>query len=404
MNPLAIPMVDLVRKYHDRESELLEAVTRVLQSGRYIGGGEVGALEAEIARYLGVDPEQVISCANGSDALRIVLTTAQFPRQSEVIIATHNYIAAAEAALACGLVPVWADTANGYTPKGNSRVSFQISTQEEYLDLLRTERTVAIIAVNLYGTPFAGDELRDYCTRHHLLLIEDNAQGMGGMRYSSTHSDLQPLGLAGDASIASFFPSKTLGGCGDGGMIVVPRNRAWAHQIREHAHHGQSSLYEYQQVGCNSRLDAIQAAWLRVQLRYLDRDIVAKNRIAQYYDKAWESLPGIALEEFPDRIHGAVRALYQYTLCVPQEIRNPLMKALAEKGIETRIYYPKMLHQVEVYRSYSRTLEVGCPNADRLSGSMLSLPIDALQPDSATMEVVDRFSELYQSLYRTISL
>lgn len=400
MMPYRVPMVRLERKFQDREDELIESTHRVLRSGRYIGGNEVAHFEEELAHYLGVDAGCVISCANGSDALFLALASLDFPPQSEVIIATHNYVAAVEAAYSCHLIPVWADTQA--REEGNP-VSFQISSDEAYLDSLKTERTVAIVAVNIYGTPYPYEALRAYCDKNHLILIEDNAQGMGGKRYS-TLDGLQPLGIGGDASITSFFPTKPLGGCGDGGALIIPKDRAWAERAREKAKHGQVSLYEYRQIGCNSRLDALQAAWLRVQLRYLDRDIQNKNIIASRYDQAFAGLPQIALERFAESQYGAYRALYQYTLCVPSKIRDLLILRLAQEGIESRIYYPQMLHQIEAYKPYSRQGKAGCPHADQISQSMLSLPIDPLQTSQETQWVIDSFALSYQTLYSSSRL
>ena len=176
---MRIPLVNLPEEHSPYQAELDRSIGRVVASGGYIGGEEVRAFEEELAYYLGLAPWSVISCGNGSDALLLALAALDLPRGGEVIIATHNYVAAAEAVCHLGLRPVWADVMPSLSSDG--RVSFQMNGSPDYLESLLTPRTVALIAVNMYGMPCPAVELADFCERHQIPWIEDNAQGMGGV-------------------------------------------------------------------------------------------------------------------------------------------------------------------------------------------------------------------------------
>ena len=208
---MRIPLVNLPEEHSPYQAELDRSIGRVVASGGYIGGEEVRAFEAELACYLGLAPWSVISCGNGSDALLLALAALDLPRGGEVIIATHNYVAAAEAVCHLGLRPVWADVMASLSSDG--RVSFQMNGSPDYLESLLTPRTVALIAVNMYGMPCPADELAHFCKRHQIPWIEDNAQGMGGVVEEVSGCIITPVPLGTRATIGttSFFPTKPLG-------------------------------------------------------------------------------------------------------------------------------------------------------------------------------------------------
>lgn len=364
---MRIPLVNLPEEHSPYQAELDRGIRRVVSSGGYIGGEEVRAFEAELANYLGLEPWSVISCGNGSDALLLALAALDLPRGGEVIIATHNYVAAAEAVCHLGLRPVWADVIP--SPSSEGRVSFQMNGSLDYLESLRTPRTVALIAVNMYGMPCPADELTHFCELHQIPWIEDNAQGMGGVGEIAS-GVTAPLGTRATIGTTSFFPTKPLGCMGDGGAAFVPHDQQLAERLRQLANHGQHTRYQYERCGYNSRLDALQAAVLRVKLRHLDEANRQRSALADVYDKF---LAGIPMVRRPWRSEGLPEALYLYTICVPSDKRDGLLDELRSAGIDARVYYPQMLHQIAAYNASSS--EASCPVAEELQQTMLSLPI-----------------------------
>ena len=364
---MRIPLVNLPEEHSPYQAELDRGIRRVVSSGGYIGGEEVRAFEAELANYPGLEPWSVISCGNGSDALLLALAALDLPRGGEVIIATHNYVAAAEAVCHLGLRPVWADVMP--SPSSDGRVSFQMNGSLDYLESLRTPRTVALIAVNMYGMPCPAVELTHFCELHQIPWIEDNAQGMGGIGEIAS-GVTAPLGTRATIGTTSFFPTKPLGCMGDGGAAFVPHDQQLAERLRQLANHGQHTRYQYERCGYNSRLDALQAAVLRVKLGHLDEANRRRSALADVYDKF---LAGIPMVRRPWRSEGLPEALYLYTICVPSDKRDGLLNELRTAGIDARVYYPQMLHQIAAYNASSS--EARCPVAEELQQTMLSLPI-----------------------------
>lgn len=382
---MRIPLVNLPEEHSPYQAELDRGIRRVVASGGYIGGEEVRAFEEELAYYLGLEPWSVISCGNGSDALLLALAALDLPRGGEVIIATHNYVAAAEAVCHLGLRPVWADVMP--SPSSEGRVSFQMNGSLDYLESLRTPRTVALIAVNMYGMPCPADELTHFCELHQIPWIEDNAQGMGGIGEMAS-GVTAPLGTRATIGTTSFFPTKPLGCMGDGGAAFVPHDQQLAERLRQLANHGQRTRYQYERCGYNSRLDALQAAVLRVKLRHLDEANRQRSALADVYDKF---LAGIPMVRRPWRSEGLPEALYLYTICVPSDKRDGLLDELRSAGIDARVYYPQMLHQIAAYNAGSS--EASCPVAEELQKTMLSLPIAPTTFHILAAEICDRIRQ-----------
>lgn len=382
---MRIPLVNLPEEHSPYQAELDRGIRRVVSSGGYIGGEEVRAFEEELAYYLGLEPWSVISCGNGSDALLLALAALDLPRGGEVIVATHNYVAAAEAVCHLGLRPVWADVMP--SPSSEGRISFQMNGSLDYLESLRTPRTVALIAVNMYGMPCPAVELTHFCELHQIPWIEDNAQGMGGIGEMAS-GVTAPLGTRATIGTTSFFPTKPLGCMGDGGAAFVPQNKQLAERLRQLANHGQRTRYQYERCGYNSRLDALQAAVLRVKLRHLDEANRQRSALADVYDKF---LAGIPMVRRPWRSEGLPEALYLYTICVPSDKRDGLLNELRTAGIDARVYYPQMLHQIAAYNAGSS--EASCPVAEELQKTMLSLPIAPTTFHILAAEICDRIRQ-----------
>lgn len=385
---MRIPLVNLPKEHSPYQAELDRGIRRVVASGGYIGGEEVRAFEEELAYYLGLEPWSVISCGNGSDALLLALAALELPRGGEVIIATHNYVAAAEAICHLGLRPVWADVMP--SPSGEGRITFQMNGSLDYLESLRTPRTVALIAVNMYGMPCPADELTHFCELHQIPWIEDNAQGMGGVvdKVSGCLRTPIPLGTRATIGTTSFFPTKPLGCMGDGGAAFVPHDQQLAERLRQLANHGQHTRYQYERCGYNSRLDALQAAVLRVKLGHLDEANRRRRLLADRYDELLADLPMVRR---PWRSGDQPEALYLYTICVPSDKRDGLLNELRTAGIDARVYYPQMLHQIAAYRADSS--EASCPVAEALQKTMLSLPIAPTNTSEQISEICERIKQ-----------
>lgn len=385
---MRIPLVNLPKEHSPYQAELDRSIGRVVASGGYIGGEEVRAFEEELAYYLGLEPWSVISCGNGSDALLLALAALELPRGGEVIIATHNYVAAAEAICHLGLRPVWADVMP--SPSGEGRITFQMNGSLDYLESLRTPRTVALIAVNMYGMPCPADELTHFCELHQIPWIEDNAQGMGGVvdKVSGCLRTPIPLGTRATIGTTSFFPTKPLGCMGDGGAAFVPHDQQLAERLRQLANHGQHTRYQYERCGYNSRLDALQAAVLRVKLGHLDEANRRRRLLADRYDELLADLPMVRR---PWRSGDQPEALYLYTICVPSDKRDGLLNELRTAGIDARVYYPQMLHQIAAYRADSS--EASCPVAEALQKTMLSLPIAPTNTSEQISEICERIKQ-----------
>ena len=385
---MRIPLVNLPQEHSPYQAELDRGIGRVVASGGYIGGEEVRSFEEELANYLGLEPWSVISCGNGSDALLLALTALDLPRGGEVIVATHNYVAAAEAVCHLGLRPVWADVMP--SPSSEGCVSFQMNGSPDYLESLRTPRTVALIAVNMYGMPCPAVDLADFCERHQIPWIEDNAQGMGGLGEMASGClwSSVPLGTRGTIGTTSFFPTKPLGCMGDGGAAFVPHDQQLAERLRQLANHGQRTRYQYDRCGYNSRLDALQAAVLRVKLRHLDEANRRRSALADLYDGLLANLPMVRR---PWRSGDHPEALYLYTICVPSDKRDGLLNELRTAGIDARVYYPQMLHQIAAYNAGSS--EASCPVAEELQQTMLSLPIAPTTTSEQISEICERIRQ-----------
>jgi len=364
-----IPMVDLVGQHARIQSELDQALIRASHEAAYIQGPDVAAFASELSAYLG-EGVHTIPCANGTDALQIALMALGLQPGDEVITATFTYVATAEVIALLGLTPVLVDV--------------DADTFALNLDQVRTAitpQTKAIVPVHLYGQGAAMDALLALANERGIPVVEDTAQALGA-RYTFSDGRTLALGTLGTIGCTSFFPSKNLGCMGDGGAVFT-RDAALAQQIRMMANHGQKVKYRHDVVGCNSRLDTLQAAVLRVKLRHLDGYAAARQAAADRYDAGLAGVPGI---QTPVRRPESTHVFHQYTLRVPNGRRDALAEHLKADGIPSMIYYPLPLHRQLAYRS-ERYPEGSFPVAEQLCAEVLSLPMHT-ELSVATQELI----------------
>ncbi len=352
-----IPMVDLVGQHARIQSDLDQALLRASHQAAYIQGPDVAAFAGELSAYLG-EGVYTIPCANGTDALQIALMALGLQPGDEVITATFTYVATAEVIALLGLTPVLVDV---------DPDTFALNL-DQVRDAL-SPRTKAIVPVHLYGQGVAMESLLAIAAERGIPVVEDTAQALGA-RYTLSDGRSMALGTLGTIGCTSFFPSKNLGCMGDGGALFT-RDAALAEKIRMIANHGQKVKYRHDVVGCNSRLDTLQAAILRVKLRHLDEYAAARQRAASRYDAGLAGLAGI---QTPARRPESTHVYHQYTLRVAGGRRDALAEHLKADGIPTMIYYPLPLHRQLAYQS-KRYSDQSFPVADQLCAEVLSLPM-----------------------------
>lgn len=347
-------MLDLSGQYHPIRKEIDDAIQAVINSGEFINGAEVNAFAEDLAAYTGA--QHVVPCGNCTDALQISLMAAGLRAGDEVILPAFSYIAAAEAASLLGLTPVWVDV---NTDTCNIRV--------EEIQAAITPKTKAIIPVHLFGQAADMEPLLQIAAAHRLFVIEDAAQSIGSL-YAFSNGEKKQCGTMGNTGCLSFFPSKNLACFGDGGAILT-NDAACAKRLKMIASHGQSVKYRHEITGCNSRLDTLQAAILRVTLKHLDAYNAARRHVARFYHQhlaeLHEHLTLPVAKAFSTHIY------HQYTLQVHNGKRDALKSYLQQKAIPSMIYYPLSLPEQAVYAG-----QAACtPAAKKLAASVLSLPI-----------------------------
>lgn len=356
LNMQNLQMVDLKRQYHNIKSEIDTAILNVVESTAFIGGPDVQSFAKELAQYL--DVKHVIPCANGTDALQIALMALGLEPGDEVITTSYTYIATVEVVALLRLKPVFVDVdADTFT--------MNIDSVKKAI----TPKTKAIIPVHLYGQCVNMEPLLALAKEHNIPVVEDNAQAIGGT-YTFSDGTKKKTGSMGIIGCTSFFPSKNLGAYGDGGAIFT-NDDALAETIKMVANHGQKTRYYHEIVGCNSRLDTIQAAILRIKLRHLDEYCTARRAAADYYDNAFKNNPKIIT---PYRAPYSYHVFHQYTLQLKGVDRDGLQAKLAERKIPSMIYYPVPCHKQNMLKEYG-TASLDLPVTNMLQDCVISLPI-----------------------------
>ena len=344
-----IPMVDLKAQYGEIRAEIEQGLGEVLDSAQFILGPHGQAFERETAAYLG--SSHAVSCASGTDALHLALVAAGVGPGDEVITTPFTFIATAEVICYVGATPVFVDIDPG---------TFNLDLVEAERAI--TARTRAILPVHLFGQPVDADACRTLASEHGLLMIEDCAQSFGAAwrgRQSGT------FGIAG---CFSFFPSKNLGGCGDGGLVCTDSD-AVAEELRVLRNHGSRERYHHHVIGFNSRLDEFQAVILRAKLRRIDAYNAGRRQVAARYDQAFAGSAGITP---PAVLDGAHHVYHQYTVLLDSE-RESVMEKLREAGSASAVYYPIPLHRQDAFKEDCRGLSL--PVAESVARRCLSLPI-----------------------------
>jgi UDP-2-acetamido-2-deoxy-ribo-hexuluronate aminotransferase len=378
MNMRPIQMVDLKQQYTKIKSEVDSAISSVITSAAFINGPAVTEFANSLAAYNG--SRHVIPCANGTDALQIAMMALGLQPGDEVITPSFTYIATTEVVALLRLTPVFVDV----DPK-------TFCMDPASLEAAITPRTKAIVPVHLYGHAAPMDEIMAIAGRHNLYVIEDNAQAIGGV-YTAGDGSRRKTGSIGIIGCTSFFPSKNLGCYGDGGAIFTDDDTL-ATRLKMIANHGQNKRYYHEMVGCNSRLDSIQAAVLNVKLKRLDDYIDARRAAAVYYDKAFAGHPKITT---PYRAPYSHHVFHQYTLILDGVDRNGLNEYLAAKAVPSMIYYPVPAHRQQMFAA-SGGSKYHLPATDWLTERVISLPMHTELDEeqlhaisSAVLEFVDK--------------
>lgn len=369
-------MVDLVGQYHRLKKEIDAAIFSTIEEGRFINGPQIQAFQNNFEAYLGV--RNVIPCANGTDALQIALMSLGLKPGEEVIVPSFTYVATAEVIGLLGLIPVMVDV--DYS-------SFTISV--ENIEKAITDKTKAVVPVHLFGQSCDMAPIMKLAERHNLYIIEDNAQAVGA-EYIYSSQLHKKTGTIGTIGCISFFPSKNLGCYGDGGAIVTNDDEL-AQKIKMIANHGQRIKYHHDLIGCNSRLDSIQAAILNVKLKYLDDFAKARILVADYYDKELSCIEDILL---PKHYSYSSHVYHQYTLRVKNGRRDDLQSYLKEKGVPSMIYYPLSLDEQPAFKPISRVAEE-LHNAKQLCSEVLSIPIHTEMTEESLVYIVEQIKSFF---------
>jgi dTDP-4-amino-4,6-dideoxygalactose transaminase len=347
----SIPAFDIRQQYSTIESEVSAAVLEVLASGRYIGGPVVEGFEQQLAAYTGAS--HCVACNSGTDALYLALRAFNIGAGDEVITTPFTFIATSEVVSLAGATPVFVDI---------DATTFNFNLEQVAAAI--TPKTKAIIPVHLFGQPVDMTALMSLAEEHNLVVIEDCAQSTGASW------DGKRVGSIGHVGCFSFYPTKNLGGCGDGGAITTNDSEI-AKRMRVIKEHGQKNRYYYEEIGVNSRLDCIQAAILQIKLRYLDTWNNQRGQIAARYQQLLSQVPGIIT---PQELPGGVGVWNQYTIRVLDNKRDEVRTKLQERGVNTMVYYPYPLHLQPVYENLGYKpgqLSV----AEQVSQEVTSLPM-----------------------------
>ncbi len=349
-------MVDLKGQYEKIKTEVDAGIQDCINNTAFINGPAVKEFQQDFEKYLNV--KHVIPCANGTDALQIAMMALGLKPGEEIICPAFTYVATAEVMGLLGLIPIMVDV-------NEDTFDIQLEGLEKYL----TPNTKAIVPVHLYGQSADMEKILAFAEKHSLFVIEDNAQAIGS-DYTFSDGTVKKTGTIGHIGCTSFFPSKNLGCYGDGGALMTNDDEI-ALKIRMIANHGQEKKYHHKVLGCNSRLDTIQAAVLKVKLTHLDEYSAARNKMADYYD---ENLAGISEIFVPKRAENSTHVFHQYTLKVKNGKRDGLQKYLAEKNIPSMVYYPLPLYRQEAFQQYVQD-GFSLPVTEQLCSEVISLPV-----------------------------
>lgn len=376
LTKMNIPMLDLKGQYRKIKSEVDSAIQNVLDNTNFINGPEVSAFEKDLAQYTG--SKHVIACANGTDALQIAMMALGLKAGDEVIVPAFTYAATAEVVGLLGLVPVLVDV---------DEKTYNIKIQD--IERAITDKCKAIVPVHLFGQGAHMESIMQIAKKYNLFVIEDNAQAIGA-KYRFSTGEERHLGTIGDIGCTSFFPTKNLGCYGDGGAIFT-QDYSLAEKIRMVTDHGQKVKYYHDIIGCNSRLDTIQAAILGIKLKHLDEYSAARHRAASFYRDKLKSIDGLVL---PHEVEYSQHVYHQFTIRV-KERRDQLRAFLAERGVSSMIYYPMSLNNQRAFSQISRC-PVPLTASEMLAGEVLSLPMHTELSEETQTVICNTVIEFYK--------
>jgi dTDP-4-amino-4,6-dideoxygalactose transaminase len=372
-----IQMVDTKNQYLAIKKEVDGAIQEVLDSAAYINGKAVKDFAQNLSTYLGVD--HVIPCANGTDALQIAMMALDLQPGDEIITPSFTYIATTEVVALLGLKPVFVDV---------DPISFCMDV--ESLKKAITPKTKLIVPVHLYGHAAPMEEIMEIAKANNLFVIEDNAQAIG-CDYTFSNGVTKKTGTIGHIGATSFYPSKNLGAFGDGGALCT-NDKALADKMTMIANHGQSARYYHDVVGCNSRLDSIQAAILDIKLKKLDAYNKARLAVANYYSDAFASVKEITT---PSSLHYSAHVYHQYTMKLIGVDRDKFIAHLAAKEIPCMIYYPVPGHLQKMFGEQKNT-NWNLPITDKLTPCVCSLPVHTEMDEEQLAYIVEGVKSFFK--------
>lgn len=363
-----IPALDLTRQYREHKSEITAAIFDVLESGQYINGPRVAALEAAIAGYVGTG--HAVALNSGTDALYLAVRALDIGPGDEVITTPFTFAATSEVIVAAGARPIFADI---------DPATFDLDP--DAVERCVGPRTKAILPVHLYGLPADMHGILAIAARHRLAVIEDCAQAIGA------EIDGRRVGSLGTIGCFSFFPTKNLGAFGDGGMITT-NDGALAGRIRKLRVHGASTKYYHEEVGVNSRLDEIQAAILLAKQRHIESWIARRRHLAALYDRLLRDVSGVQVPAAPQHVR---HVYHQYTVRV-EEDRDGVREFLESRRIQSAVYYPTPLHLQPIHATLGYKLG-DFPETERATLEVLSLPIFPEMRDDEAEAVAEALAD-----------
>jgi UDP-2-acetamido-2-deoxy-ribo-hexuluronate aminotransferase len=373
-----IHMVDVGTQYRNMKSEIDSAVLEVIESGQFINGPKVKAFQADLEKFL--DVKHVIPCANGTDALQIALMALDLKPGDEVIVPAFTYVATAEVIALLRLTPVMVDV---------DPDTYNLTA--EIIEKAITPKTKAVVPVHLFGQCSDMEPIMDLAKKHNIYVVEDNAQAIGA-DYTFADGRTQKSGTIGDIGTTSFYPSKNLGAYGDAGAIFT-NNDELAAKLRMIANHGQGQRYHHEMIGCNSRLDSIQAAILGVKLKYLTKYSAARQAAGAFYDKAFQEEEWL---QTPTRQHNSTHVFHQYTLKIKDGHREALKEHLSAAGIPFGVFYPLPLYDQEAFKQFVPD-NLDLPVTEMLCKSVISLPIHTEMDE----EILSHISGVVKGMFKT---
>ena len=379
-----IQLLDLKREYDYMKNDVNEAIKKCLQHQKWILGDEVKKLEKKISEYIGI--KYCVGVASGTDALVISLRALAIKKREKnywekddlIITTPFTFTATGDAILRSGATPLFIDV-------NLDTFNIDIEKVEEVLNSEYSSKIVGILPVHLYGKPCEIEKIKEIAEKYNLFVVEDCAQSFGA-EYNG-----KKTGSFGDINAFSFFPSKNLGGFGDGGMAGTDDEELFeiSEMLRKH---GGKDKYNVNYIGYNSRLDTIQAGILLAKMKYLNEFNIRRRKISQIYS---EELKNIEFIKTPVEKNSGFSVYNQYTIRIKNGKRDELKKYLEENGIKTAIYYPLPLHKMEVFEGKSKVFG-SLENSERLCEEVLSLPIEPLLGESEIEYVVSKVKKFFE--------